>query len=191
MKRRWKTAASVLITIAFATLAGGGCGSSTPSGGGICADLTGYTASTTTPVSFATDIYPILSDSNVPSGCGQMTICHGNPPSGLDNLTATAKHLQFLFNPPDMAAARTGLLMASVNAPTMQRVVPGNVGQSLLAYKISGREGLACVANSCVAGASIGNNMPCGDPMPSTGDPLTAGNRTKMLDWIAQGAMNN
>ena len=191
MKPRWKTTAAVLITTAFGTLAGDGCAPATSSGNTTCTDLTGYTASTSTPVSFANDIYPILADVNLPAGCGQTTICHGNPPSGLDNLTANKKTLQFLYDPPDMAMARSNLLMASVNAPSMQRVVPGNVGQSLLAYKISGREGLACVNSMCVAGASLGNNMPCGDPMPSTGDPLSATNRTKILDWIAQGAMNN
>src|SRR3954447_13815004 len=96
MKPRWKITATILTSIAFATVAAGGCGSSTPSGGGTCDALTGYTPSTTTPVSFATDVYPILSDTNVMNGCGQALICHGNPPSGLDNLSATAKTLQFL-----------------------------------------------------------------------------------------------
>ena len=161
MKSRWKTAAAFLIMTAFAMLAGDGCGSSTPPGNTTCSDLTGYTASTSTPVSFANDVYPILSDTNIMNGCGQTTICHGNPPSGLDDLfSSTKKTLQFLFDPPDMAMARSNLLMASVNAPSMQRVVPGNVGQSLLAYKISGRDGLACVTNMCVSGASVGNNKP-------------------------------
>jgi hypothetical protein len=192
MKPRWKSTATVLITIAFATLAGDGCGSSTPATDMTCSSLTGYTASTTTPVSFATDIYPILSDTNILNGCGQTAICHGNPPGGIDMLFGdTKKTLQFLYATPDMTAARANLLMASVNAPSMQRVVPGNVGQSFLAYKISGRTALACVSGMCVAGASVGNNMPCGDDMPSTGDPLSPANRTKVLDWIAQGAMNN
>ena len=67
--------------------------------------------------------------------------------------------------------AKAELLMASVNAPAMQRVVPGNVGQSFLAYKIwdKDRTGLACVASMCESGASIGINMPCGDQMPSVG----------------------
>jgi hypothetical protein len=191
MKPRWKITAYFLSSIAFATVAGDGCGSSPSTSETICTDLSGYTASTTTPVSFANDVFPILSDTNLMNGCGQTQICHGNPPSGLDNFTATAKTLQFVYATPDMTAARAALLMASVNAPSMQRVAPGNVGHSFLAYKISGREALACVNSMCVAGASIGNNMPCGDVMPSTGSALPDASRTKILDWIAQGAMNN
>jgi len=191
MKPRSNTMAVLLTAIAVATLGGGaGCGSSTPAGTSTCTDLTGYTATVTTPPSFATDVYPILADSSLPSGCGQTTICHGNPPSGLDKLGAGAKTLQFLYDPPDIAMARTNLLMASVNAPTMQRVMPSNVGQSFLAYKISGKEALACVMNKCVAGASLGNSQPCGDIMPSLGQPLSDANRTKILDWIALGAAN-
>ena len=39
----------------------------------------------------------------------------------------------------------------------------------------------------CVAGASAGNHMPCGDQMPSVGT-INPTSRTKILDWIAQGA---
>jgi hypothetical protein len=179
------------IAVAVATLGGGaGCGSSTTADS-TCADLTSYHASTTTPLSFATDIYPILSDTNVMNGCGQVSICHGNPPGGIDDLfAANKKTLQFVFDPPDPAMARANLLMASVNAPSMQRVTPSNVGQSFLAYKISGRTALACVNASCVSGASVGNNQPCGDVMPSVGQELSAANKTKILDWIAQGAAN-
>jgi hypothetical protein len=88
----------------------------------------------------------------------------------------------------DPAMAKAQLLMPSVNAPTMQRVTPGSVGQSFLAYKISDRNALACVNSMCVSGASVGNNKPCGDVMPSVGNALTAEQRTKILDWIAQGA---
>jgi hypothetical protein len=41
----------------------------------------------------------------------------------------------------------------------------------------------------CVSGASIGNNVPCGDLMPSTGQAtFDPAKRTKILDWIALGA---
>ena len=83
--------------------------------------------------------------------------------------------------------AQALLQQAPLNAPGMKFVVPGNVGGSFLAYKISGADELACVSSMCVAGASIGKSMPCGDPMP-VGGILTAADRTKILDWIAQGA---
>jgi hypothetical protein len=82
-------------------------------------------------------------------------------------------------------------MMPSVNAPTMMRVSAGNVGASLMAYKIAAKQSdLACVSSMCVEGASVGNHKPCGDLMPSVGPALSAASRTKILDWIALGAAN-
>jgi hypothetical protein len=122
-------------------------------------------------------------------GCAQESICHGVMPGGIDDPFAPTKFLQFQYEPADAAMAKAQLLMASLNAPTMQRVVPGKVGESFIAYKIwdEDRKGLACVNSKCVAGASAGNHMPCGDEMPSTGT-INAPDRVKILDWIAQGA---
>jgi len=188
MKRRQTIMAASLTTIALSGLVGLGCGSE---GGDVCADITGYMAKSTGPVSFATDIYPILADTNVTNGCGQATICHGIPPGGLDDIFTPTKFLPFLRNPPDIAMAKAELLQASVNAPTMMRVVPGNVGQSFMAYKIwdKERKGLACVASKCESGATIGNHMPCGDQMPSVGT-IDMAERDLMLDWIAKGALD-
>ena len=193
MKRRQTIMAASLTTIALSGFVGVGCGST--GGGDVCADITGYVAKSTGPVSFATDIYPILADTNVTNGCGQVTICHGNPPGGLDDIFTPTKYLQFLRNPADIPMAKAELLMSSVNAPSMMRVVPSNVGASFLAYKIwdKDRTGLACVASKCEAGATIGNHMPCGDQMPSVGklDPDgSTTNRDKILDWIAKGALD-
>jgi len=192
--KRSQTIMAASLTISLSGLVGFACGGSDPIGppvGDICDDITGYVAKSTAPVSFATDIYPIFADTNVTNGCGQTTICHGNPPGGLDDIFTPTKYLQFLRNPADIAMAKAELLMASVNAPTMQRVVPGNVGQSFLAYKIwdKDRKGLACVASMCVAGATIGNNMPCGDQMPSVGT-IDMAKRDLILDWIAKGALD-
>jgi hypothetical protein len=106
---------------------------------------------------------------------------------------AMTKKLTFLFGTSaaptmDPAMAKAELLMNSVNAPSMARVAPGSVKNSFLAYKIAkDRNGLACANSMCQAGASVGNNMPCGDLMPTVGT-LSDTNRTKILDWIAQGA---
>ena len=188
MKRR-QTIIAAFLTVSLSGLVGFACGSEPNGGGSICADITAYMAKSTGPVSFATSIYPILADTNVTNGCGQTTICHGNPPGGLDDIFTPTKYLQFLRNPEDIAMARADLLTASVNAPTMMKVVPGNVGQSFMAYKVWDKErrGLACVADKCVAGATIGNNMPCGDQMPSVGT-IDAADRDLILDWIATGA---
>lgn len=160
------------------------CGGSDDNGGGggaVCKTLTSYSATTLTPLSFATDIQPILTPL---TGCGLTSACHGNP--GVPISSSDASKMMVLTG--DSAAARTALLATSVNAPSMHNVVAGNVGASFLAYKLSGDEGLACVQAMCSSGAGTGIKKPCGDPMPGTVGMLTAANRTKILDWIALGA---
>jgi hypothetical protein len=172
------------------------CGSSSPGGGsdggggggGVCGDLTSYTASSSTQYSFATDILPIIQDTHndgTTTGCATQLICHGTPPIML-NMSGPAQTLTFLDTPANVKAA---LLANSVNAPTMKRVVAGNVGQSFLAYKISAQAALSCSNLACVSGATVGTHKPCGDAMPTAGvGILSAADRTKILDWIAQGA---
>ena len=189
MPRRSKMMTASLFAVSLAALPLGCGGDDGGGGNATCDALKNYTASSSTLVSYQNDIYPILSSTDINmGGCGQVSICHGNPPSGIDKITNPTKTLQFLYDPPNPAMARSNLLMASVNAPGMQRVTPGSVGQSFLAYKISDKSTLACVGMMCVQGASIGVNQPCGDVMPSVGATLTAAQRTKILDWIAQGA---
>ena len=146
-----------------------------------CMELATYMPTTLTPYSFATDIYPIISSIDATNGCGMSTICHGSTAMKID-ATGT-KDLKFV-DPP--ATVKAALLMNAVHAPSMARVAPGNVGNSFIAYKLSAKDGLACVNSMCSASAGIGT-APCGDPMPSLGT-LTDADRTKILDWIAQGA---
>jgi hypothetical protein len=146
--------------------------------------LDNYTASVTTAPSFATDIYPILSNTTAATGCGQGTICHGTPSVGIDPVGT--KMLSFTAA---AATVKTALLANSVNAPTMKMVVPNDVGASFLAYKISAKDGLECVKSSCTKGNSVGTMTACGDPMPTPGlGVLPDADRTKILDWIALGA---
>ena len=147
----------------------------------------GYTSTVPAQLSFATDIYPILSNTmtgsaTTPSGCAQTLICHGDPPLPIDKaMTKTMK-----FTDP-AATVKATLLGMSINAPSMAIVVPGNVQNSFLAYKISGSAGLSCVTSKCMAGATVDTQTACGAPMPSKGTIATA-DRTKILDWIASGA---
>jgi hypothetical protein len=144
-------------------------------------ELESYAPTTLTPPSFATDIYPLISDMNQTNGCGMTLICHGNPAMKIDpNMTKT-----LVFIDP-AANVKAALLMNAVHAPSMARVSPGSVKNSFMAYKISGKDGLACVNSMCSASAGIGT-APCGDPMPSLGT-ITDADRTKILDWIALGA---
>jgi hypothetical protein len=149
-----------------------------------CPQLTGYVASSTTMYSFATDIAPILSNQ---STCAAATVCHGSPPAFL---TTTGKTLSFAGMP---AMVKTALLASSINAPSMKIVAPGNVGASFLAYKLSGKDALACVVPNCTANATTGTSSPqmtaCGDPMPALMLGMLAdADKKKILDWIAQGA---
>lgn len=158
------------------------CKDSGPGLTGKCADLDAYTTTAAAP-SFATAVYPILSNTVVGTGCAQATICHGTPATPID--MAGTKTLSL-----DGAAAtvKSTLLTATpVNAPGMKFVVPNDVGSSFLAYKISKADGLACVNAMCVSGASLGASKPCGDAMPTLG-MLTEAERTTILDWIAKGA---
>ena len=156
----------------------------------VCGELESYTSTVPNQLSFATDVYPILTSTDGhASGCSQVGACHG--PDGLPINSAGTIKETFLFGTPgapmmDPAMAKANLLMASVNAPGMPRVSPGSVKNSLLSYKISGKDGLSCIKGMCQANASLGS-PPCGDPMPSIG-VLSAAERTKILDWIASGA---
>ena len=148
-----------------------------------CMQLAMYSPTTVTPVSFATDIYPILSSTNATNGCGMELICHGMMPMPID--VAGTKTLSFI---DPAATVKAALLMNSIHAPGMARVAPGSVQNSFLSYKISGKDGLSCVNSMCNAAAGIGP-APCGDEMPSPlFSPIADADRTKILDWIAQGA---
>jgi hypothetical protein len=184
MTRRLRSAVLPLSLLATSLLPLA-CGpkDSTPA---VCGELAAYTPTTTTPLSFATDVYPIMASTSPAGGCAQENACHGLSPLFINQLQS--KTLQFLYNPESPAMAKAGLMMASINAPSMQRVMPSNVAQSLLSYKISGKDGLACISSMCSAHASVGT-PPCGDPMPSVGT-IAASDRSKILDWIATGAAN-
>ena len=158
-----------------------GCGG----GGGedTCATLTGYKATSTAALTFATDIAPILAST---ATCGVQLACHGNAGGASMPVKLNSAGTTLLLT-ADAAAVRTALLGPSVNAPTMVDVKPGDVAGSFLAYKLMGKAGLACVKSSCVQGGSVSPTL-CGDAMPSGANILSASDRTKILDWIAQGA---
>jgi hypothetical protein len=177
-----------LFAASFLPAACGGSGDSSPA---VCGELSGYHATVAGPLSFATDVYPILASTSTAGGCAQVSACHGSTALPINSLGS--KTLQFLYGTDaapvmDATMAKTQLMMTSVNAPSMQRVVAGSVGTSLLAYKISGKDAITCIKSMCQSGASVGT-APCGDPMPTLG-VITDGDRTKILDWIALGAAN-
>jgi hypothetical protein len=185
MTRRLRSAV-VPLSLLAASLLPLSCGGDTSSPPAVCGELTAYTSTVPNQLSFATDIYPIFASTVATgAGCSQVGACHGNPPLPINS--AGTKTLQYLYSPENPAMARSLMVNTpSVNASGMMRVLPGNVGQSLLSYKISGKDGLSCISSMCQGGASVGK-APCGDAMPTIG-MLTAADRTKILDWIATGA---
>jgi hypothetical protein len=189
MRRRPNINLASLAAVSLAALSGISCGGGDSAPDPVCMTLMSYTASTVTAPSFATDIMPILSNTTTGVatavvGCSQAFTCHGEPPIPID--AAETKTMQYAG--VDAAAVRTQLLGLSVNAPSMNIVVPGSVQNSFLAYKISGKGGLSCVTNKCMAGASVSTVTACGAQMPSNG-LIADADRTKILDWIALGAM--
>ncbi|HEY5451941.1 MAG TPA: hypothetical protein VIQ54_24475 [Polyangia bacterium] len=190
MNRRPNIMTASLAAVSLAALSGISCGGGNDSAPDpVCMTLMSYTASTLTAPSFATDIMPILTSTTTglataPVGCSQAFICHGEPPMPIDK--GETKTMKYLNTPA--ADVRTQLLGMAVNAPSMAIVVPGSVNNSFMAYKISGSGGLSCVTSKCQAGAGVNPITACGAPMPSNG-MITDADRTKILDWIALGAM--
>ena len=141
--------ALTLVSLSLVSIVASSCGSSNPPPppGPECVALTSYVPTSTAPLSFATDIYPILTNTGdlaaTMPGCSAASICHAaanpaaNPPTTMQQLNAhgTAQYLSFIDPPATVLAT---LMTNSVNAPSMKRVVPSNVGQSFIAYKISG-----------------------------------------------------
>ena len=184
MKLRRSFPALLTLSTTLVGVSCGGDGPTTPPVS-ICDMIEDYTASTTTPLTFTTDIQPIIMTS---ATCGLVSQCHGNTPVIID--AAGMKTFSYVG---DAMTVRASMLEPSVNAPTMNIVVPGNVANSMMAYKLSGVDGLRCLSSRspspCVDGASTGTETDCGDDMPAVpGGTLTAADRSKILDWIAQGA---
>jgi hypothetical protein len=181
MRLRTNIIATSLSVMSLAGLSGLGCGSK-GSSGGACDTLANYVATATTPPSFATDVYPILSNTNgAEYGCGQTLICHGNPAMKIDATGAT-----LVFTDP-AATVKAALLQPSLNAPSMPRVTPSDLTNSMLAYKVSDKDVLSCADNKCNGSTMSNHTTTCGDPMPSVGS-ITAAQRTTILDWIKLGA---
>jgi hypothetical protein len=187
MRRRSRTSLFSACAVSLLSLSSFSCGSEeTPADP--CSPIKAYVPSSTAALSYATDIHPILMNATLAVGCSQTAICHGTSPRDLkdDDPNTAATVLSFIDPPATVKAAL--LAQVPVNAPSMKYVVPGNVGASFMAYKIAATPALmACANPMCVMNSSVGMSEPCGDLMP-TGGMLTNAERTKILDWIANGA---
>jgi hypothetical protein len=122
------------------------------------------------PLSFARDVYPIMT--------ARCIACHTPGGSGvsmgrLDLTTnlASGAYAQLLMRAMGLVPGTSG---TTCGASALTRVVPGSAQISLLYNKVESRL----------------TNMPalCGNPMPASGAPLTAGQVATIASWIDQGA---
>lgn len=154
-----------------------GCSSSSP-------------ATSSAPVSFATDVMPIFQ-----GGCTLSQSCHGQPMnSGEENL-----YLGDLSNntPAIIAQVYMGLVgVKSLEDPKMNLVTASDIANSYLAKKISTSwttesATLApdCVGNMCPA-PTCTTTQPCGTSMPYGGLALDPTKVETINNWISQGATN-
>jgi len=157
---------------------------------GGCTACTGPTA-TAAMVSFATTIQPIL---QVGCGTGGNT-CHGQYGAGAS--TANLYLAEPVANGDgygDAGAIITGIRgVASIEAPSLDIINPGNPGESYLMHKIDGD--MCAIMSDCAAlpltdfNGTI--NVACGVQMPQNSSPLSDDDRTQIWNWIAQGANKN
>jgi hypothetical protein len=148
--------------------AGMGGGSAGMGMGGGSAGMSG------TAVSFATDIYPIITANCMP--------CHtkaANQDGGpLDMSSSMAAYTSLVGNatPPTGAPAKTDTSCTMLDSKKL-RVSPGDPTHSYMYIKITNTDAALMAAN-------------CGPAMPETASKLvlTADQKTKIHDWIAGGA---
>ena len=150
-------------------------------------------------VSFRNDVMPIFGLS-----CTASTQCHGStairPKAGLflgptcqyDTTTMTCPYTMTPLTDEIVNMVHTNLLMASLTAPAVQRVVPGNPGSSFIIHKtadIHETQGFACTMQDSTA------TTPCGNEMPPSATLCLQNNGQVRFDrlakWILDGAQNN
>ena len=202
MSREVVLRTSILFSLVLAAAAPGaaslaGCGGtdSTPppavDPATVCFDYTGFSAGA--PVSFKTDVLPILRRS-----CGISSSCHGSMNSGFPNQPFLGPSLS--SDPPtvsDVAGIFTTLYAKSDENPTMPRVAPGDPSNSFLMYKLDGQiecSKLACAKKTvCDKPPCDGGSVACGTGMPQSGVfiALPSSDRDLVRRWIKQGAVND
>jgi len=150
---------------------GGGSGGAGGSAGG--AGTVGAGGTNGAAVSFATDIYPIIT--------AKCTPCHtkaANQDGGLNMSSETAAYMSLVGpgNPPTGGPAKTNTTCTMLDAKKV-RVSPGDPTHSYMYIKITNTDAALSTAK-------------CGPAMPETASKLvlSADQKTKIHDWIAGGA---
>jgi hypothetical protein len=148
---------------------------------------------TTGPVSFKTDVMPILQ-----SGCTLSAVCHGQMGNaGEEDLFLGVHQTSLDGTPVDPATAMmvyTGLVgVKSLEDPKMNLVTVMDSKDSYLIHKLNGDQDSLeadcamgmCNASTCAAPTT------CGIQMPMSGSALDPSVIAKIASWIDQGAPNN
>jgi len=136
---------------------------------------------TTPTVSFAADVFPIFAVS-----CNEQ-LCHGS---------ATGARADLYLGPATEASreqingVHADLQRASLTAPELMLVAPGDPRHSFMMLKIDGCQnslGLDCEAEPNLCRADCGDPMP---PLPRDEYPsLSNDQKDTIRRWIAQGAL--
>ncbi len=156
-------AAAIAVAVAAAACSSSDGDATTPSSSSACVAHDASKDDLTKPVSFATDVVPVLQKS-----CGLSSSCHGSTRAPL------------LGTSMDAPAIHDGLVGRPSRAlPSMPFVTASKPDESFLMHKLDG--------DTCMFDAECTQGT-CGDPMPLNGQPMAADTRAVIRRWIAQGA---
>ena len=128
----------------------------------VCGELESYTSTVPNQLSFATDIYPILTNTDATVGCAQAA--RATAPRAADRCRRhdeAAVRLRHRRRAGDGSRDGEGEVADGVgqragHAARASRAASKN---SLMSYKISGKDGLTCVSSMCQADASVGISL--------------------------------
>lgn len=168
-----------------------------------CADFSGLP--TTPPVSFEHDLMPIFGLSCIASSCHDRSakkagLVLGDPsacgPPGTSCYDPAAKWKYKFPGPIDpnlLNEVFSNLVASSMTVPGLQRVTPGNPGQSFLIDKISGLENskqypVPCQSQDPTRPGACGSDMPLNSPSLCQDSPDKV---RAIATWINQGVLMN
>jgi hypothetical protein len=145
--------------------------------------------SSSTPVSFKTDIMPIFQQS-----CTLSSVCHGQMNnSAEENLYLGENAGNDATSIMNVYAGLVGVV--SLEDPNMNIVTAGDVSKSYLTYKDKGTQDTLAsecsMASMLCPDASCTAQTPCGASMPYLSSMLDSSKIDLIDNWITQGAMNN
>ena len=148
-------------------------------------DYTGFDPNAGGTVSLQNDVMPILA-----RACNLSTSCHKGLAGGRGSLSMGPNRSALAqgVSAPDLMTIHGAILAASVTAPSVARVAPGDPANSFLMMKMDGCQDQVA---PCMVQTGAMSNGVCGDLMPQGSSLLDCDERDVIRRWIAQGALLN